>query len=129
MFIVFIGNYFVSTLYFSANTTHLKVSNFKVIRDNEYKDTDLNKDWNSMVIGKVRSKNIFFKPIANSFLVSVDGNTVVGHIDWSFNLFNIFNFNEPVVVTQTFMMDDTTYLSPLTFKLDNSKQIIPIKKY
>lgn len=118
-------NYFISTFYFEAPPNSLKTSKIEIIQDKSYNGGVIHRDWNAVVFANVTSKNIFFKPKPNSFLVSANKNNLSGNIQWSFSLFNIFNSDSPVTVKQTVLID--TSVSEINFDINNSDKTIPVK--
>src|SRR5690625_4999015 len=65
-------NTVISSLTFQANPKHLEVSNVTMIRDVSYNGENPDRDWNTTINLDMKSKNIFFKPIAVELLVFND---------------------------------------------------------
>lgn len=118
-------NFFLSTVRFTPNGNQLEVENVRIYTDHSYNGRNPYKDWNSVLLADIGSKNIFFKPTSDSFLVMNDNNKLVGHIKWSFNIFNIFKLNKKITVNESILLNNKNNV--VTFKMSNSEKTLPVK--
>jgi transcriptional regulator with XRE-family HTH domain len=124
---VLLVNSVVSTLSFQANPKSLEISSVTMIRDVSYKGEDPERDWNTRINLAMRSKNVFFKPIANDLLIFNDNGNLTIQTNWSFSIFNIFDVHRVVQAYQTVLISENLSESDITLKLrgDLSEESIP----
>lgn len=128
IFLVVMVNYLISTIPFSADAKSVEINCVEVIRDKNYAGGNPDRDWNSIIIADVKPKNIFLKPKTDSFLVSIDQNSLSGYMEYSFSGFNIFKYSKnPVPIKQSILIDND--VSELTFKFKGSAEEIPVEIY
>ncbi|MEK4520107.1 helix-turn-helix transcriptional regulator [Psychrobacillus sp. FSL W7-1457] len=119
-------NTVVSTVTFEANPKSLEISNVHMIRDHSYNGEDPNRDWNTTISLEMKSKNVFFKPIADEFLVFEDHRNLTMQTNWSFNIFNIFDTYRTVEADQSVLFNENLANDEITLKLhgDKSNKVI-----
>jgi transcriptional regulator with XRE-family HTH domain len=124
---LFLVNSVVSTLTFEANPKSLEISNVHMIRDHNYNGEDANRDWNTIINLEMKSKNPFFKPIADELLVFEDNGMLTLKTNWSFSLFNIFDTYRTVKADQSVLINEDILNDNIIFKLhgEKSNKVIP----
>ena len=124
---LFLVNSVVSTLTFEANPKSLEISSVHMIRDLNYNGEDANRDWNTTINLEMKSKNPFFKPIADELLVFEDNGTLTMQTNWSFSLFNIFDTYRTVKADQSVLINEDILNDNIKFKLhgEKSNKVIP----
>lgn len=118
---LFLVNTVVSTVTFEANPKSLKISNVLMIRDHNYNGEDPNRDWNTTISLEMKSKNLFFKPIADELLVFEDNGMLTMQTNWSFSLFNIFDTYRTVKADQSVLINENIQNDDIIFKLHGAK--------
>lgn len=105
----------------------MEVSNVNMIRDISYGGENPDRDWNTIINLDMKSKNVFFKPVAGDLLVfNNDGNLAL-HTNWSFSIFNIFDTQRTVQADQSVLINENVSNDEITlkFKGDKSNKLIP----
>lgn len=118
---LFLVNTVVSTVIFEANPKSLEISNVQMIRDHNYNGEDPNRDWNTTISLEMKSKNPFFKPIADELLVFEDDGNLTMQTNWSFNIFNIFDTYRTVKADQSVLINENLANDEITLKLRGDK--------
>lgn len=88
--LLLVGNFFFSSFSLEASAKGVVVEKINLIRDMSYAGGDSDRDWNTTIYSDVHSKNPFFMPLADEFLLQSDEEKLNGTIYWSFNFFNVF---------------------------------------
>lgn len=114
-------NTVLSNVRFEANSKSLEISNVHMIRDRSYNGGDPKRDWNTMISLEMKSKNLFFKPIADELLVFENHGNITMQINWLFNIFNIFDSNRTVKADQSVLIDENLTNDQITLKLKGEK--------
>lgn len=124
---VLLINTVVSTTSFQANPESLEISNVSMIRDLSYNGGNPERDWNTTINLDMKSKNVFFKPVADDLLVSNDNGNLTLQTNWSFSIFNIFDTQRTVQADQSFLINENVSNDDITLKLhgDKSNKLIP----
>ncbi|WPK10680.1 helix-turn-helix transcriptional regulator [Lysinibacillus louembei] len=122
-------NTLVSTTSFQANMKNLEITNINLIRDVSYNGENPYKDWNTTINLDMKSKNIFFKPVANELLVFNDNGNLTIQANWSFSIFNIFDTQRTVQADQSVLINSDVSNDAITLKLrgDKSDKSIPFQ--
>ncbi len=120
-------NLLVSTLSFQANPQSLEISNVNMIRDFSYNGGNPERDWNTMINLDIKSKNVFFKPVADDLLVFNDNGNLALKTNWSFSFFNIFDTQRTVQADQTVLIKENVSNDEVTLRLhgDKSNELMP----
>ena len=124
---LFLVNSVVSTLTFEANPKSLEISNVHMIRDHNYNGEDANRDWNTIINLEMKSKNLFFKPIADELLVFEDNGMLTLKTNWSFSLFNIFDTYRTVKADQSVLLNENIANDDIKLSIhgEKSNKVIP----
>ncbi|MEG0550371.1 MAG: hypothetical protein RR554_04370, partial [Vagococcus sp.] len=122
-------NYFLSTVSFSVKKDSLKVTKTVIIRDKDYNGENSNRDWNTVLMTNVKSKNPFLKVDADSFIAKANKNRINGNVQMTFILFNIFDVNKETQVNQTVMLDNFIPNSKIQMSLEGTKEKITTTVY
>lgn len=124
---LFLVNTVVSTLTFKANPNTLEINNVHMIRDHNYNGGYAYRDWNTTINLEMKSKNPFFKPVADELLVFEDNGMLTMQTNWSFNIFNIFDTYRTVRAGQSVLINKNISNDNIIFKLDEEKsnKVIP----
>ena len=109
-------NTLVSTTPFKANPNNLEISNVNMIRDFSYNGGDTNRDWNTTINLTMKSKNLFFKPVADDILVFNDNGNLSLQTNWSFSIFNIFDTHRIVKADQSVLINENISNEDITLK-------------
>src|SRR5690606_23388142 len=118
VFAVLLSNALISTSSLQANPKQIEISNVYMTRDVSYNGEDPDRDWNTTISMDIKSKNVFFKPVADELLVSNDGNGNLSfQLDWSFSLFHIFDTDRTVRAYQSSLIEDTISNDQITLEL------------
>jgi len=118
---VLLINTVASTTLFQANSKSLEISNVNMIRDLSYNGENPERDWNTTINLEMKSKNVFFKPIADDLLVYNDNGHLTLQTNWSFSLFNIFDTQRTVQAAQSVLIDENVSNDDITLKLNGDK--------
>lgn len=118
---LFLVNTVVSTVTFEANSKSLEISNVQMIRDHNYNGGDPKRDWNTKISLEMKSKNPFFKPMADELLVFEDNGILTIQTNWSFSLFNIFDTYRFVKADQSVLINENLANDKITLKLHGDK--------
>lgn len=126
---ILLVNTVVSTMSFQANPKSLEISNVRMIRDLSYNGGNPDRDWNTTINLAMKSKNVFFKPIADDLLIFNDNGNLTIQTNWSFSIFNIFDIRRTVQASQTVLIDKNLSEHEITLKLhgDKSKEGVPLQ--
>ncbi|MET3504834.1 helix-turn-helix transcriptional regulator [Halalkalibacter oceani] len=124
---VLLINTLVSTTSFQANVNSLELSNVNLIRDISYNGENPDRDWNTTIHADIKSKNVFFKPIADDLLVFNDNGKLTVQTNWSFSIFNIFDTQRTVQAIQSVFINQHVANDAITLKWhrDKSDKLIP----
>ncbi|MHC5269207.1 helix-turn-helix domain-containing protein [Enterococcus sp. LJL98] len=118
--VLFVGNFFLSSFTIEASGKGIVVEEVNVIRDGSYAGGDSERDWNTMIRSDVRSKNPFFMPLADDFLLQSDGEKLNGTVYGSFNFFNLFK-QRKVRLHQSVLVEEKVLSDQLTVLLNGEK--------
>lgn len=120
-------NTVISTTSFQANPKNLEISNVHMIRDVSYNGENPDRDWNTTIDLDMKSKNVFFKPVANDLLVFNDKGELTLLTNWSFSLFNIFDTQRTVQANQSVLIKNHVSNDDVMLRLhgDKSNELIP----
>lgn len=123
---VLLINTVVSATSFQANPKSLEISNVNMIRDLGYIGENPDRDWNTTIHLDMKSKNVFFKPVADDLLVFNDSGNLTLQTNWSFSIFNIFDTQRTVQADQSVLINENVSNDDITLKLkgDKSNKII-----
>ncbi|MEC1180433.1 hypothetical protein P9B03_18205 [Metasolibacillus meyeri] len=124
---VLLINTLISTTSFQANLKSLEISNVNIIRDISYNGESPNRDWDTTINLDMKSKNVFFKFVANDLLVFNDKRNLTIQTNWSISIFNIFDTQRTVQANQSVLISDDVSNEDITLKLhgDKSDRLIP----
>ncbi|WP_052124260.1 helix-turn-helix transcriptional regulator [Ureibacillus manganicus] len=124
---ILLFNSLVSTTSFQANPKSLEISNVNMIRDLSYNGENPDRDWNTTIKLDMKSKNVFFKPIADDLLVFNDNGNLTIQTNWSFSLFNIFDTRRTVQANQSVLINANVTNEDIKLNLrgDKLNQLIP----
>lgn len=125
---VLLINIVLSISSFQANPKSLEISNVNLVRDLSYNGENPERDWNTTINLDMKSKNVFFKPVADELLVFNDNGNLTLQTNWSFSIFNIFDTQRIVQANQSVLINENVSSDDITLKLhgDKSKKLIPI---
>lgn len=125
--VVLLINTGISSTSFQAKSKSLEIGNVNIIRDVSYNGGNSDRDWNTIVDLNMKSKNIFFKPVADDLLVFNDNGKLTLKANWSFSLFNIFETQRSVQVKQYVLINEKISNNSIKLKLygDKSSELIP----
>lgn len=119
--VVLMGNLILSQMSFPSKI--ISVGEVTVIRDKNYNGNDPERDWNTLLYTEVNSKNIFFHPDKDTFLLSRNGSELKGTIEGSYSLFHIFN-HQKIPIKQSILIDETVPDENIRFVLNETKEKI-----
>jgi len=124
---LFLVNTVVSTAIFEANPKSLEISKVRMIRDLSYNGENPKRDWNTIIKLEMKSKNVFFKPIADELSVFEDNGNLTVQTYWSFNIFNIFDSHRTVQANQSVLLNENIANDDIKLSLrgDKSNKLIP----
>jgi len=124
---VLLINTVVSTSSFQANPKSLEINNVSMVRDLSYNGENPERDWNTTINLDMKSKNVFYKPLADELLVFNDNGNLTLQTNWSFSFFNIFDTQRTVQANQSVLINESVSNDDITLKLhgDKSKKLIP----
>lgn len=116
-----LANSLVSSISFKANPKNLKISDVIMVRDFSYNGGDPKRDWNTTINLDMKSKNVFFKPVADDLLVFNDNGNLTIETNWSFSIFNVFDTNRTVQANQSVLLNENLLNDDITLKLHEDK--------
>lgn len=124
---ILLVNTVLSTLSFQANANSLEISNVNLIRDFSYSGENPDRDWNTIINLEMKSKNVFFKPIADELLIFEDNGILIAQTNWSFNIFNVFDTQRTVQADQYVLINNSLTKDVITLKLqgDKTNKLLP----
>jgi len=122
---ILLANVLISSTSFEANPKSLEISNVSMVRDFSYNGEDPYRDWNTKIRLNIKSKNLFFKPVADSLLIFEDNGNLTIQTNWYFSIFNIFDMQRTIQDTQSVLINGNLSNDDITLKLDKSNKLIP----
>ena len=122
---ILLANALISSKLFVANPKSLEISNVSMVRDFSYNGEDPYRDWNTKIRLDIKSKNLFFKPVADSLLIFEDNGNLTIRTNWYFSIFNIFDMQRTIQDTQSVLINGNLSNDDITLKLDKSNKLIP----
>ena len=124
---ILLANVLISSTSFEANPKSLEISNVSMVRDFSYNGEDPYRDWNTKIRLDIKSKNLFFKPVADSLLIFEDNGNLTIRTNWYFSIFNIFDMQRTIQDTQSVLINGNLSNDDITLKLneDKSNKLIP----
>lgn len=114
-----IGNGILSGIAFEASEKGIVVEEVKLTRDMSYNGGDSDRDWNTTIRGEIRSKNPFFEPLGDDFLIQRKDEELKGTVYWSFNLFNLFK-QRKAIIHQSVLIDETQISRQLVVSMNGT---------